>query len=185
MYKVIPDFPRWEINEAGHIRNTKTGADKFVYVSVQGYMSVNFKKNGKQVSKKVHRFVGSLFLPEPEPWLQELCASKWPFKVCINHIDHDKLNNHVSNLEWCDIAHNNKAAMDLGRVPALKGELNGRAILTEELVHKLCKAYESGMKPKESVEVFGISRQQATKIRAGFAWKHIWGQYDIKVNRRK
>jgi hypothetical protein len=184
MYKIIPEFPRWEINENGHIRNTNTKVGKYSYVSVHGYLTSTFKSGGKTFSRKIHRIVGELFLPEPEKWLHDLCASKWPYKPCINHIDHDKLNNHVNNLEWCDINHNNQAAILAGVVPPLKGELNGMSVLTEDLVHKVCKSFEEGMKPKEAVVVFNISRQQATKIRAGYAWKHVWEQYDIKVNRR-
>ena len=185
MYKALIEFPRWEINEEGHIRNVKTKADKFVYVSVQGYMTSNFKKKGKSVSRKIHRLVGELFLPEPEAWLLELCKSKWPYKVCINHIDHNKLNNCVDNLEWCDVAYNNQAAITAGVVPLMTGERNGRSVLTEELVHQICKSYENGMMPKEAVEVYGISQQQATKIRAGLNWNHVWKQYNIKVNRKE
>lgn len=185
MYKVIPEFQRWEINSDGHIRQVSTGKDKYVYVSFQGYMTVNFKKDGKTYTRKLHRLVGELFLDKPEDWLVKLCESKWPYKPCINHIDHNKLNNSVENLEWCDINHNNQAAIIAGVVPPLKGELNGMSVLTEDLVHKICKCYQEGMMPKEAISVFGISHQQATKIRAGIAWKHIWCQYDIKVNRRK
>ena len=185
MYKTILEFPRWEINEKGHIRNVKTKADKYVCKNKQGYMHVQFKKDAKTYCRKVHRLVAELFLPEPEQWLVDLCESKHPYKVCINHIDHDKTNNHVTNLEWCDIAYNNKVAMDAGVVPALKGSLNGRAILTESLVHEMCKAFEQGMQPKEAVEKFKVSRQQATKIRSGHAWYHVWEQYDIEVKRRK
>lgn len=185
MYKVIEEYPRWEINEEGHIRNVVSKVDKFVYINKQGYVGVNFKKDGKQHSKKVHRYVGKYFLPEPSEELTKLCESKWPYVVCINHIDHNKTNNKVENLEWCDIRHNNHEAIKAGVVPPLKGTLNGRSKLTEELVHKVCKAFEEGMKPKDAVTEFGISRQQATKIRAGYAWKHIWVHYDIEVNRRK
>lgn len=35
-------------------------------------------------------------------------------KTIVNHIDGNKLNNHYSNLEWCDYLHNNKHARDMG-----------------------------------------------------------------------
>ena len=35
-------------------------------------------------------------------------------KDCINHIDGDRLNNHVENLEWCDHKENNNHAFDNG-----------------------------------------------------------------------
>lgn len=185
MYKTIEEFPLWEIDEYGHIRNTKTKNEKFVYVHSSGYMHVGFKKGGKRYTRKVHRLVAIHHLEEPCEDLLKLCESKYPYKPCVNHIDHNKLNNNVENLEWCDVAYNNKAAIEAGVVPKMKGVLNGRAILTEEMVHEICNAFEKGMMPKEAVTVYGISRQQATKIRAGYQWKHIWCQYNIKVNRRK
>lgn len=148
-------------------------------------MHVNFKKDGKQYTKKVHRFVGKYFLSEPSKELIELCEYKWPYVVCINHKDHNKLNNHVDNLEWCDINHNNQEAIKAGIVPIMKGSRNGRSVLNEDIVHEICKDYEQGMMPKDAVEKYGISRQQATKIRAGYAWKHVWVNYDIDINRRK
>lgn len=185
MYKVIEEFPKWEINEEGHIRNVKTKRTKYVHEHSTGYLLVCFKKDGKVMTRKVHRLVALCHLEPPSEELRLLCESKWPYKPCVNHIDHNKLNNNVENLEWCDVAYNNKAAIKMGVVPALKGSLNGRAILTEDIVHSICKDYQEGFMPTDAIKKYGISRQQATKIRAGYAWKHIWSQYDIKVNRRK
>lgn len=185
MFKVIEEFPKYEINEYGLIRNCKTKVEKYTCVNKQGYMHVQFKKDGKIFSRKVHRLVATAFLEEPSEELKQICDKVYPYVVCVNHIDHNKLNNHISNLEWCTQEHNTKESWRVGNTPALKGSLNGRSILTEDLVHKVCKSFEEGMKPKEAVVVYGISVQQATKIRAGIAWKHIWEQYSIKVNRRR
>tara|TARA_R110002012_G_scaffold49804_2_gene128755 strand:+ start:18966 stop:19523 length:558 start_codon:yes stop_codon:yes gene_type:complete len=184
MFKQIKDYPKYEINCEGVIRNINTKTEKYTYVGKVGYKTVMFKKSGKTHSVKVHRLVAEYFLKEPSEELKSECESNYPYVVCVNHIDHDKLNNHVDNLEWCTHAHNTKESWRVGNTPALKGELNGRSVLTEDFVHELCVEFEKGMKPKEAVELFGISPQQATKIRAGYAWKHIWEQYDIKVNRR-
>lgn len=183
-FKIIQEFPRWEINEFGYIRGVKSKKEKHTFLHKQGYICTHFKKNGKSYNRKVHRLVALTFLPQPDPELLKLCESKWPYKPCVNHIDHNKLNNHVSNLEWCDVAMNNKAAMDKGVIPPLKGQLNGRSKLTDEEVHEICRLYEEGLSPKEVVALKGISQQQATKIRAGFNWSHISSQYNIKVNRR-
>tara|TARA_R100000541_G_C1897352_1_gene83990 strand:+ start:42571 stop:43131 length:561 start_codon:yes stop_codon:yes gene_type:complete len=185
MFKVIEEFPKYEINCEGLIRNIKTKTKKYVPVNKQGYYQVQFKKDGKTFARKVHRLVAMYFLEEPSEELKKLCSENYPYVVCVNHIDHDKTNNHYSNLEWCTHEHNTKESWRVGNTPALKGTLNGRSVLTEDLVHKVCKDFEKGMMPKEAVEKYEISRQQATKIRAGHAWKHIWEQYSITVNKRK
>ena len=54
-----------------------------------GYLLINLCKNGKVRTKLIHRLVAERFIPNPESLPQ------------INHIDEDKANNNVENLEWC------------------------------------------------------------------------------------
>lgn len=56
--------------------------------SKKGYLVVILCKNGKETSYQVHRLVALHFIPNPEN------------KPQVNHIDEDKENNTVSNLEW-------------------------------------------------------------------------------------
>lgn len=184
-YIVIKDFPKWEINCEGDIRSVKTGNVKYTYIHKIGYKVVQFHKDGKVYTKKIHRLVAKYFLENPPLWLVEKCSKEHHGKVQVNHKDGNKLNNHYENLEWCDHQHNCKHASDTKLNPAPKGTLNGRAVLTEELVHEICKYYEDGGTPKMAEIIFKISRPQAAKIKSGHSWKHIWEQYNITVNRRK
>ncbi len=59
-----------------------------------GYMVVSLRQNKKQVTKKVHRLVASAFLNNHDS------------KPMVNHIDSNRKNNHVSNLEWCTAKEN-------------------------------------------------------------------------------
>jgi len=53
-----------------------------------GYVRVNLCKNGKNKKHSVHRLVATAFIPNPEN------------KPCVNHIDGNKKNNKLENLEW-------------------------------------------------------------------------------------
>nr|DAM23830.1 MAG TPA: homing endonuclease [Caudoviricetes sp.] len=67
-----------------------------------GYRIYYLKINNIQEYKLAHRLVAELFLPNPNNLPQ------------VNHIDGNKANNHVSNLEWCTAYYNNKHARDNG-----------------------------------------------------------------------
>lgn len=185
MFKKLENFEKYEINSEGIIRNRKTQKVKYTRINKQGYLTVQFKIKGKIHSYLVHRLVGEIFLEEPEEYLIEWAKNNYPFTVCINHKDGNKLNNSVENLEWCTHEYNTKHAWDNNLTPALKGSLNGRAKLNEETVHEMCKLFELGFMPKYVSELLGVSYKSAGKIRSGYAWNHISSQYNIKVNKRK
>jgi hypothetical protein len=68
----------------------------------RGYMIVVLSKNGIHKSIRVHRLVADAFLPNPES------------KTEVNHIDGNKANNRVSNLEWATRNENMSHAFTTG-----------------------------------------------------------------------
>ena len=56
--------------------------------NTDGYFKVTLRKNGKRKTCYVHRLIAQTFIPNPEN------------KSEVNHIDEDKTNNRVDNLEW-------------------------------------------------------------------------------------
>jgi hypothetical protein len=67
-----------------------------------GYRFVCLRKNGINSNKSIHRLVATCFIPNPY---------NLPM---VNHKDGNKLNNHVSNLEWCTAKENLQHAIDTG-----------------------------------------------------------------------
>lgn len=63
--------------------------------NADGYYKVELCKDGKKTRFFVHRLVALHFIPNPNGY------------DCINHIDENKTNNHVANLEWCTREYNN------------------------------------------------------------------------------
>ena len=67
-----------------------------------GYRQYHMRLKGVSKRLKAHRLVAEAFIPNPNNLPQ------------VNHIDGDKLNNNVKNLEWCDQKHNNRHALATG-----------------------------------------------------------------------
>lgn len=93
MFENIKEFPQYEINTKGQVRNS----NKHILsqsISNAGYYRVHLCKNGKAKWYAVHKLVAETFIPNPLH-LPE-----------VNHKDENKLNNDVSNLEWCSNNYN-------------------------------------------------------------------------------
>ena len=58
--------------------------------STGGYLKVTLSKNGVQESKHVHKLVAQAFIPNPNGY------------DTVHHINHDKTDNRIENLEWVD-----------------------------------------------------------------------------------
>ena len=75
-------------------RNRIKGKILSINIKKGGYCSVVLSKYGKMKGYQVHRLVAQAFIPNPDNLPQ------------VNHIDEDKSNNCVDNLEWCTAKYN-------------------------------------------------------------------------------
>ena len=87
-YKTIKGYSKYEVSNFGNVRNRKTFRILTPKRNSTGYMLVNLYKDYESKSFTIHKLVCEAFLEKP-------------FEGCIiEHIDGDKLNNHVSNLKY-------------------------------------------------------------------------------------
>ena len=92
-----------------------------IRITPHGYEMVTLCKNGKPFNASVHRLIAKAFIENPLN------------KPCINHIDGNKLNNDISNLEWCTYRENNIHAYRTGLDDPMKhGRTGKRRPLTEQ-----------------------------------------------------
>lgn len=93
-WKVIEDFPEYEVSNQGRVRSLKTERLLTPKLQSKGYLRVNLYKEKKAYSHLVHRLVAKAFLNSDD-------------KIEIDHIDKNKENNHLTNLRWATRAEQN------------------------------------------------------------------------------
>ena len=95
-------FYMYEVYEDGRVFSFYTNKFLKGEITVHGYLQYTLSIDGELKRYKAHRLVASLWLDNPNNY--EL----------VNHIDGNKMNNHYSNLEWCNYEHNNRHARETG-----------------------------------------------------------------------
>ena len=130
-------------------------------LSANGYLSVNLFIKQKATKMLIHRAVALAFIPNPKN------------KPQVNHIDGNKLNNNVSNLEWSTGSENMIHAYKNNLQSPLRGELASNSKLTENEVLKIRELYKNGTIQKDIAIMFNIDRRLIGKIVHRQRWKHI------------
>lgn len=94
MKKKIKNYEHYEIDEEGNVYNLLTGKKLQGSIGENGYKYYRLSKSNKKKMYYAHRLVAEAFIPNP---------NQYPV---VNHIDGNKLNNSVTNLEWTTYSDN-------------------------------------------------------------------------------
>jgi len=93
IYVNITGYPNYQISNFGNCKNVSTGLILKPGLR-SGYKFVNLWSDGDKGIKSIHKMVALAFILNPEN------------KRCVDHIDHDKTNNNVSNLRYATDSEN-------------------------------------------------------------------------------
>lgn len=131
-----------------------------------GYYVVGLSMNGKNHNIEVHRLVATAFIGER------------PYKHEVNHIDGNKLNNNVSNLEYVTRSENGLHAYrvlkrSVVRNGGAKGEEAPSAKLTSDDVRAIRRMNREGARNVDLARLFNVSQSRITRIIKRQQWKHL------------
>lgn len=125
------------------------------------YQIINLSKlDGSKRTFSVHRLVMMAFNPIKD--MNELE---------VNHIDGNKKNNKLENLEWCTTSENQIHAFKIGLNKSRKGEESNFSKLTKNDIEKVFKLREEGLLQREIAEIIGCTRSNISYILGKKSWK--------------
>ena len=128
-WRDIEGYDNYEISTYGRIRSKKLNIIMKTHNNHRGYEQICLRQNGSRHSCKVHRLVAETFIPNPDNLPQ------------VNHIDGDKWNNNIDNLEWCTEQQNIQHAIQNGLMQPINR--NKRQVIdtnTGEIYDSICAA---------------------------------------------
>lgn len=134
---------------------------KLVKWGMPSYLGVYLCKDGTEKRVLVHRLIAQTFIPNPNN------------KPEVNHIDGDRFNNTVENLEWATPKENVRHAYDTGLAAGLKGERNGCSKLTENQVLEIYERGNKGESQRSLAREFGVVQNTVGQILRGEKWNWL------------
>lgn len=167
MWKVIDEAPRYEVSTEGQVRRRDTGR----LLCLNSVPSGNGGKAYYQVSlslghnvrimRRVNRLVAAAFIGPIPPGYE------------VDHINGDRLDNTLRNLEIVTPSENQRRAYHklIANIP--KGEKQGSAKLTEAQVRCIRARFDAGESPASIAADFAVSRRNVAYIGRRQAWRHL------------
>jgi hypothetical protein len=171
IWKPVPGYEtRYEVSNYGRIRSfviggSRDGSERILRGgNLRGYRMLILCKDGEHKSALIHRLVAMAFLGMPPTEKHQ-----------VNHLNYDKADNRVENLEWITHADNNRYSAAV--IPRNRGEAN-HSKLTEEQVKQIRERHTPGKKDGPGslgtlAKEFGISSGTCWNIIKRKKWSHI------------
>ena len=157
----------YQVSNLGRVKSFHNNGVRILnpsFADYPGYYVVNLTKNGKQQTQYVHILVAQAFIPNPEN------------KSYVNHIDGDKLNNCLENLEWTTPTENSRHAWRNGLIKSRTGTKNLHSKLTPEQVRYIrvnYKPHDENFSMVALARKFNVSKSTIYLVLARKTYKDV------------
>lgn len=152
----------YQVNEKGEVKNVISGTLRKPQKRANGYLFVALYKNGVPSCKSIHRLVAEAFIENEEGY------------PIVNHKDENKVNNNVSNLEWCTYSYNStyknahKGAEESHKKPVVQMGENGEELAVYDSVTSAAYAIGVGKNARPNISSVCLGKHERAY---GYKWK--------------
>lgn len=151
----------YTINSDGEVFSDNSGKMRTRNRAGTEYQIINFSTiDGKKKTFRLHRLVLMAFAP-----------TEGMEDLEVNHIDGNKKNNRLENLEWCTGSENQKHAFQMGLQKARKGEKSNFSKLSQKDIEKIFELRKQGLTHRQIAEEVGCSLSNISYILRGKTWQ--------------
>lgn len=162
-WRLVTENDNYEVSNMGHVANVNTGNVLTPGHNVYGYEQIVMWNGRDRRTAPVHRLVAHAFIGER------------PIGYQIDHMNGNKLDNRVCNLEYVTPSENILRSFKLGKKRPV-GECNGRTKLTDDDVMSIYELSTSrAMSQVDIAKAYNIGKRTVRHIVHGDTWSHITG----------
>ncbi len=148
-----------------NFNNTNKPGNIRIQTNQYGYCYILVHWKGESYRAAIHRLVASAFIPEIKN------------KPYVNHIDGNKCNNDVYNLEWVTPKENTHHAIETGLIKV--GDKSVCTKYNEKIVRKICNEFvKNKLSPIEIARKYDVSYELVNRLKDHKSWHHITKEYD-------
>jgi len=145
-----------------------TKGKRRVVIHHTGYQVIGVRRDSKTIQYRAHRFI-----------MECITGRAIPENMLVNHIDGNKSNNQIDNLEIVTSSENTQHAFRTGLISPMVGELNGNARIDANTVRQIIRDCMLGMHNTELGLKYTLDPKDISLIRYKKRWKFIFDELEF------
>lgn len=151
----------YQVSNLGRVKSFHHGERILKVWLRSGYPQVGLHRGGKSEKMPVHRLVAEAFIPNPES------------KPEVNHLNGNRVDNRVENLEWATHIENIQHAVATGLKKAGADHVQAK-FTNEQIVY--IRDNPDGLTGKKLARMFGVHQMTISDVQCGKHYKRAGGQ---------
>lgn len=164
VWKTIEGYELYEVSSRGNVRRGSKLLKPLPVTNQRQYKSVMLYNNPKRRIMSIHRLMALAFIPNDEP----------ETKIWVNHKNGNKLNNNLSNLEWCTPKEN---TWHMVRELKRGAPLANKAVLQiDTKTNEVIRRFDSMKQAADALGLYSANISRACRVpeatSGGFKWSY-------------